>query len=98
MTFTVHFVNANFEFQSKILSTISVPENHSTLNLKICIVEIITNWRLMGKVAYVGGAHIVKAVADAGLCHVRCFAHTLNPVVKGAIEKTTLSTTVPKMS
>ncbi len=39
------------------------------------------------------GSSIIKAaVADSGLAHVPCFAHTLNLVVIGAVEKTHFDT------
>lgn len=32
---TVHFTDRNFKMQSKVLSTVHVPESHTALNLKI---------------------------------------------------------------
>lgn len=88
MTFTVHFVTEKFQMMSKVLSTVNVPENHTSVNLKIG--NVIEEWGLTRKVSYIiidNAVNNVKAVNDSGIGHIPCFAHTLNFVVKSAIEK-----------
>ena len=90
MGFTAHYINNKFEFCSKVLATVYVPENSTALNLKIRIGNVIDEWGLAGKVSYIvtdNGANIVKVVNEIGIGHIPCFAHTLNIVVKISIEK-----------
>lgn len=90
MTFTVHFMNEKFEIMSKALLTVNVPENHTSVNLKIRIGNVIEEWSLTGKVSYIitdNAVNIVKAVNDSSIGNIPCFAHTLSLVVKSAMEK-----------
>lgn len=87
---TSHFIDKSFSMSCKILAIVHIPEVHTALNLRIRLTEVISTWKLDGKISYVvtyNGASILKAVKDCGLEHLPCFAHTLNLVVKNSIEQ-----------
>ncbi|KAI2643784.1 E3 SUMO-protein ligase ZBED1 [Labeo rohita] len=52
--------------------------------------ELISDWGLTGSVAAMvtdNAANMVSAIQKLGLCHLPCFAHTINLIVKRAVEE-----------
>lgn len=78
--FKVHFIDEHFVLHSSILYQPSASQRNTPLYILKSIWPHL-KMELEGRVANFvteNGAKIVKAVADSGLAHVPCFAHTLS--------------------
>jgi hypothetical protein len=95
MAVTVHFIH-EFKMHSRVISTKKIEERHPAETLKRLLLEVAEEWKIKEKVVAVvtdNASNIKKAVNDAakelksGWRHVSCFAHTLNLVVRAAIDE-----------
>ena len=97
MAVTVHYIDEKGCLCSNVLTTAKIEERHTADAITAHLLKIATEWGIKEKVVAVvtdNGANVVRAVKDAasavgkGWRHVSCFAHTLNLIVRGAIDDT----------
>ena len=101
LTVTAHFIDNEMQFFSKVLSTVNVPENHTSANIALRLTDVINTWELDRKVTGIvtdNAANMMKAVSDMKLMQISCFAHTLNLVVTSSIKSVALVESVLKKS
>lgn len=95
LTVTVHFINSSMALVSRVLATEHLEESTTSENLAARLKGIADVWKIVDKVvgAVTDNAYnIVRAVeivkeTHREWRHIPCFAHTLNLVVKGSIER-----------
>ncbi|XP_076876677.1 E3 SUMO-protein ligase ZBED1-like [Brachyhypopomus gauderio] len=90
MSLTIHYLNANWELQSKCLETLFIPESHTGDNLAEALRSSLQEWSLdEGKLACIttdNGANIVAAVRKLGWQWLNCFGHNLHLAVTNALK------------
>ncbi|KAI2643954.1 E3 SUMO-protein ligase ZBED1 [Labeo rohita] len=79
---TCHYTDSNTELGSVVLGVSKFPKSHTADNIKEALSELISDWGLTGSVAA-----MVSAIQKLGLRHLPCFAHTINLIVKRAVEE-----------
>ncbi|KAL0161448.1 hypothetical protein M9458_045173, partial [Cirrhinus mrigala] len=76
---TCHYTDSNTELGSVVLGVSKFPKSHTADNIKEALSELISDWGLT--------ANMVSAIQKLGLHHLPCFAHTINLIVKRAVEE-----------
>ncbi|XP_076134518.1 E3 SUMO-protein ligase ZBED1-like [Alosa pseudoharengus] len=87
---TCHYTDANTNLGSVLLGVAKFPKAHTADNIKEALSHLITDWGLTGMVTTLvtdNAANMVAATEKLGLRHLPCFAHTLNLIVKKAVEE-----------
>lgn len=86
ITVTAHFISPEWELKSVMLETFMTQETHTAADIAEELTTICNNWNILNKVCSVVTdkiANVTLAVTNSmKLCHLQCFAHTLNLVVK----------------
>lgn len=80
LTVTVHFFYKNI-LKSYVLTTCDVPTSHTSENLAKIMRDLLTEWKILGKISAIvtdNAANMVKMCDLLGIRHMPCFAHTLN--------------------
>ncbi|CAG5000632.1 unnamed protein product [Parnassius apollo] len=80
LTVTIHFFNQNI-LKSYVLTTCDVPTSHTGENLAEIMTDLLTEWKILGKISAIvtdNGTNMVKMCNLLGIRHMPCFAHTLN--------------------
>ncbi|KAJ8415057.1 hypothetical protein AAFF_G00007550 [Aldrovandia affinis] len=74
---------------SCLLDCVEISERHTAENLADQLLRIAQEWKMTGKVAACvtdNAANITLAIRKTGWKHLPCFAHTLNLIVREALE------------
>jgi hypothetical protein len=91
--FTCHFVNDDFELNSRMLALQHIPERHTAENLSSEIVTIVKNWNIQLKIttATIDGASNINLAVDktSFLDKLNCITHIMNLVTKGILNNNT---------
>lgn len=90
MSLTAHFIDNNWELHSILLHCFKFSERHTSENLKLEIIRILTEWEILEKVHTIvtDNAHnITNAIRLTEWNHLSCLAHTVNPIVQSAFKK-----------
>lgn len=80
LTVTIHFFNKDI-LKSYVLTTCDVPTSHTSENLAEIMSNLLTEWKILGKISAIvtdNGPNMVKMCDLLGIRHMPCFAHTLN--------------------
>ena len=91
MTVTVHFIDMDWQLESRVLSTSILEGSHTGERISSALRDLFSAWGIQDKVTTIvtdNAANVKNAVALLGIRHQPCFAHTLNLAVKEAIRKT----------
>lgn len=86
---TVHFFSTNFEIQSALLSCNVFYEKHTSENLARELLTVTKEWGLERKIILAvseNASNIKGAIAITGWKFLRCYAHTLDLIVLGALK------------
>ena len=91
---TCHFINENFELETYVIETAKFAGSHTACAIANRLDEIFLTWDIQHKVAAVvtdNAANMTAAVKQLFLPtdNIFCFAHTLNLVVKHALDNVT---------
>lgn len=89
ITVTIHYVNSNFKFVTRILNTTYLPVTHTSMNIAEYLRKVASQWDIQDKVIAVvteNAANMKEAIKLCGWRNVTCFAHTLNLAVTNAID------------
>ena len=99
MTVTCHFIDNSWHLKSYVLETVHLSVSHTAENIASELIRIANEWSISEKVVALATDNASNAVAAARLTgwkHIPCFAHTLNLIVKGALEAYLKLTTLKK--
>ena len=91
MTVTVHFVDQNWQINSRVLSTTKVEGSHTGEKIADELRGVFKTWGIEDKVTTIvndNAANVKNAVERLKTRHQACFAPTLNLVVKDSIRRT----------
>lgn len=92
---TCHFIDSNTALHSVVLGVQHFPQAHTAVNLSRVTAALMSEWGITDKVTcYVtdGAANMGACAKELRLRHSNCVAHTLNLMVKKALDQhTTLS-------
>jgi hypothetical protein len=89
MTVTCHFIDGSWQLENCVLETSHLSVAHTAENIAAELKRIAQEWNISEKVVALVTDNAANAVAAARLTgwkHIPCFAHTLNLIVKGALE------------
>ena len=89
ITVTCHFIDNSWQLKSYVLETFHLSVSHTAENIASELIRIANEWRISEKVVALVTDNTSNAVAAARLTgwkHIPCYAHTLNLIVKGALE------------
>ena len=80
ISLTAHFVDSDFNHQSKCLQTLEIPQGHDASSLKDVLSSMFHDWKIPGKLC--GGitdnaSNMVDAFRQLAIDHFPCVAHTL---------------------
>lgn len=87
-TVTVQYLDSNWNFQTKVLSTREVTESHTGENLAEDFKAVLEEWDLSisgVSVTTDNASNVSLAMGMCGVIHVRCMAHTLNLATQRAL-------------
>ena len=85
ISLTVHFVDIDFELQSKCLQTLKVSQDHNASSLMEVLDSMLKDWNISEKVCggiTDNGSNTVNAIGLMEIEHFPCFAHTLQLSIK----------------
>ncbi|XP_072523493.1 E3 SUMO-protein ligase ZBED1-like isoform X2 [Salminus brasiliensis] len=88
LTVTCHFINKNWELTSYMLETAHLLGEHTPDNVHQQLLRISTEWEIMEKVQVVviNKEGMKKANPAVKWTYMPCFGHTLNKVVREAMD------------
>ncbi|XP_032428200.1 zinc finger BED domain-containing protein 1-like [Xiphophorus hellerii] len=87
---TCHFVEENEKLSSVLLGVQAFPQSHTAENIACVKASLMEEWGISGKVTCMvtdGAPNMVACVRELKLRHHICVAHTLNLVVKRALDQ-----------
>lgn len=90
MSLTAHFIDNNWELHSILLHCFKFSERHTSENLKLEIIRILTEWEILEKVHTIvtdNAYNITNAIRLTEWNHLPCLAHTVNLIVQSALRK-----------
>lgn len=105
ITITVHFVNTDSDWQLEtyVLETKCFNESHNSANLSAHMKAAQARWGLRSThtaplyVTTDNASNQTKAIAEAGLKNMRCFAHTINLAVQRGLSVPGIVTVLAKI-
>uniref|UniRef100_A0A3B5QKN7 HAT C-terminal dimerisation domain-containing protein n=1 Tax=Xiphophorus maculatus TaxID=8083 RepID=A0A3B5QKN7_XIPMA len=87
---TCHFVEENEKLSSVLLGVQAFPQSHTAENIVCVKASLMEEWGISGKVTCMvtdSAPNMVACVRELKLRHHICVAHTLNVVVKRALDQ-----------
>ncbi|XP_034529154.1 zinc finger BED domain-containing protein 1-like [Notolabrus celidotus] len=87
---TCHFVGENTRLDSVLLGVQAFPQSHTAENIACVKASMMEEWGISNKVTCMvtdGAPNMVACVKELKLLHHICIAHTLNLVVKKALDQ-----------
>ncbi|XP_032421790.1 zinc finger BED domain-containing protein 1-like [Xiphophorus hellerii] len=87
---TCHFVEENEKLSSVLLGVQAFPQSHTGENIACVKASLMEEWGISGKVTCMvtdGAPNMVVCMGELKLRHHICVAHTLNLVVKRALDQ-----------
>ena len=91
MSFTLHFINEDWELQSLALSASFLPQDHTADVLIDALEETMNEWNLNAKnLVYLttdSGSNIVSAAKKLDWTRLSCFGHNLDLAITKALAK-----------
>lgn len=91
LSVTAHYITRQFQLTSAVLKTVNMTTTHTGENIAAELTKVIYEFSLKGKVVAVvsdNASNMTAAVRILGLRHLPCFAHTLNLIVRAALQET----------
>ena len=89
MSYTVHYIDSDFNIQTRCLQTLYAPENHTAANLASVMTETLQTWRLVSSkqvcITNDSGVNVVRACKDLDWLRLPCFGHNLYLAVQHGV-------------
>ena len=88
-TVACHFIDESCQLKTFVLETFHLNVAHTAENIATELERIAEEWKVSEKVVALVTDNAANAMATARITrwkHIPCFAHTLNLIVKGALE------------
>lgn len=89
MSLTAHWIDEKFARQAAVLHCQKFDGQHTGIRLADALLDMMNRWGIENQRVHLvirdGGANMVKAIRDANLPSVSCFAHTLQLALHDAI-------------
>ena len=86
LSYTVHFINRNWEMISFYLETVPLFEDHTGVNISESITDITINWQLnpenLVATTTDNGSNFVAAFNSKGWIRLSCFGHCLDLAIQ----------------
>ena len=86
ITFTIHFIDSNWELRSFCLDTIPLYDDHMGQNIADATTDILDKWKLTKEnliaMTTDSGANIVAAFRIVEILRISCFGHNLDLAIK----------------
>ena len=86
---TVHWITSDFNRRSAVLNAQPFEGHHTAVLISECMLTTMSDWQIAPARCHLvvrdSGANVVKALRDANLASVSCFAHTLQLTIKDAL-------------
>ncbi|XP_073488853.1 E3 SUMO-protein ligase ZBED1-like [Aquarana catesbeiana] len=90
MSLMIHFINDDFQMNSRCLQTVFFPEDHTGEALAQGLKDALINWKLEEKnlvcITTDNGSNIVKAISINHWTRLQCFGHRLHPAIENAMK------------
>lgn len=90
MSLTIHFINDDFQMNSRCLQTVFFPEDHTREALAQGLKDALINWKLEEKnlvcITTDNGSNIVKAISINHWTQLQCFGHRLHLAIENAMK------------
>ena len=91
LSYTVHFVDHSWKLKSFCLETVPLFDDHTGVNIRESIVDIMTNWqRSTDKLVVTttdNGSNFVAAFDSTGSARLSCFGHCLDLTIQKCLGK-----------
>ncbi|XP_077412229.1 E3 SUMO-protein ligase ZBED1-like isoform X2 [Vanacampus margaritifer] len=87
---TCHFIDETTSLQSVVLGVQHFPEAHTAANMASMKTSLMSEWGISEKVTCLvtdGAANMEACARELHMCHTICVAHTLNLLIKKALEQ-----------
>ena len=90
ISYTVHFINHNWELRSRCLQTMFMPEQHTGENIAKAIQATLEAWGLQEThqvcLTTDSGSNVIKAAERLQMTRLACFGHNLHLGVTNALK------------
>ena len=91
LSYTVHFVDHNWDLKSFCLETVPLFDDHTGANISESIADIMANWQLSTDKLVVtttdNGSNFVAAFHSTGSARLSCFGHCLDLAIQKCLGK-----------
>lgn len=101
ITLTCHYINNTWQHVSRNITTESMEERHTAVNLKNKILDIINEWEIADQcvaIVHDNAANIVLATRELPFNSVCCYAHSLQLVLNKIMDEDSINPTIIKCS
>lgn len=82
ISYTVHYIDSQWKFQSKCLQTHFLPEDHTSDVIAESLTTTLESWMLMAEkqvcLTTDSGSNVIKAAKDMKWLRLSCFGHNLH--------------------
>ena len=90
MSYTVHYLDGDWDLQMRCLQTLYGPEDHTAMNLCSVMTETLQSRELEPSkqvcMTTDNGANLIRACKDLGWMRLPCFGHNLHLAIQNAIK------------
>lgn len=89
MSFTVHFIDDNWENKKSVLSVSQFDEKHTAENILQNFEQIKKQWEIEEKLMFItsdNAFNVTKACKGLNIFTNGCFAHQLNLIIKNSLQ------------
>ena len=91
ISFTLYFINEEWQLKSFVLSTSFLPKNHTAEVLAEALEEVMSEWNLnsdcLVSLTTDSGTNIVAAARKLHWTRLSCFRHNLNLAITKALSR-----------
>lgn len=90
MSYTIHFIDDSWEYQTRVLESFFLPEDHTGDNIADALTGTLESWNLATKnqvcITTDNGANVIKAAETLKWLRLPCFGHCLNLAVTNTLK------------
>lgn len=91
LSVTAHFLDSDINLCSAVLGVVHLIKNHTSDNIADELQIVFQEYSILNKISVIvsdSASNMTAAVKKLSIRHLPCFAHTLNLIVRAAIEET----------